>query len=92
MIIKNNFQRNLVMFILVFLNNICLASCFFILLYFYNASFIHILLIFLLNGLYYNFFHMDFSKKIFKKYCNKNCHNCSMWHCDFHYKDNKYVK
>lgn len=92
MIIKNNFQRGLTLSILSFFNNLLLGLCFIILRYFYNVSFIHILLIFLLIGLYFKFFFMDYSKKIFKKYCNKQCHNCTMWHCDLHYKDNKYVK
>ena len=90
--IKNNFQRHLILSILLFFNNLCLAISFIILKHCYNVSFLHILIIYLCLGLYFNYFHMDYSKKIFDKYCNKDCHNCSMWHCDLHYKDGKYIK
>lgn len=82
MILKNNFSRFLVMFILCFFNNLCLAIPFVILRNFYNVSFMHTLLIFLFIGLYCRFYCMDYSVKIFKKYCNFKCDNCNMWHCE----------
>ena len=42
----------------------------------------HTLLIFLSIGLYFRFYFMDYSVKIFKKYCNFKCDNCDMWHCE----------
>ena len=90
--IKNNFQRHLILNILVIFNNLCLGVAFLILRHLYNVSFLHIVLVFLLIILYYKFFHMDYSKKLFEKYCSKECHNCAMWHCYFHYKDGKYIK
>ena len=84
--IRNNFQRHLILSILVLFNNLCLFIVFFILKNLYNVSFLHILLIFIFNGLFYNFFWGNYSKDIFKKYCNKDCLNCDMWHCDFYIK------
>ena len=90
--IKNNFQRHLIMDVLVILNNLCLGLVFLILKHIYNVKFLHILLIGVLFGFFYVFYWKDTSIKIFNKYCNKECHNCSMWHCDLHYKNGKYVK
>lgn len=90
--LKNNFQRHLVLNLLVIFNNLCLSIFFIILRYVYNVKFLHILLIGVLLGLFYCFYWEYTSKRIFGKYCNKECHNCSMWHCDYHYKDGKYVK
>lgn len=90
--IKNNFQRNIIMFVLIFFNNFCLAIPFLILKGIYNVSFLHHFIVAACFILYCSFFYIDYSKKLFTKYCNKECHNCNMWHCDFHFKDDKYVK
>lgn len=92
MFIKNNFQRNLIMFALEIFNTIILSILFFILFFIYKIPIYIILIVVSLFCIYYNTEPFETSKKIYKKYCNKECHNCSMWHCDFHYKDGKYVK
>lgn len=90
--LKNNFQRHIVLDLLFIFNYLCLAFIFLILKYYYNISFFHFILVGILFGLYYCFYWADSSKVIFNKYCNKECHNCAMWHCDLHYKDGKYIK
>ena len=86
MILKNNFQRHCVLGLLFIFNNLCLSFIFIILKYCYNVSIFYIFIIGILFYFYFNFFYFDYSKKVFKKYCNKDCHNCSMWHCDYSYR------
>lgn len=90
--IKDNFQIHFILTLLLIFNNLCLAIPLFILKFYYNVPFFITLLIFLLLCLYNKFFYMDYSKKIFEKYCNKECKNCIIWHCDYHYEDSKYIK
>ena len=85
--LKNNFQRHLILDFLLLFNNLCLATISIILKYYYNISLLHFLIIGILFSLYFKFFYMDYSKNIFKKYCNKECDNCNMWHCDLYYKN-----
>lgn len=86
MIIKNNFQRNIILSVLVLFNNLILSFVFFILRICYNVPFFVIILIYVLFIIFYNTYWEDFSNKIFLKYCNKECNNCSMWHCDYNIK------
>ena len=90
--LKNNFQRNLIMDFFVILNSLILSIIFLICKYYFKLPFWAILLLGILFFLYYCFEPFDITKKIFKKYCNKDCSGCSMWHCDFHYRDGKYIK
>lgn len=92
MVIKNNFQRNLIMIGLDLLCSIILSTLFFILHYIYNIPIHMVLIISLLYCVFCVSEPFERSEKIFKKYCNKECCNCDMWHCGFHYKDGKYVK
>lgn len=90
--LKNNFQRNLIMALFTILNSLILGIIFFICIYCFKLSLWAILLLGILFLLYYYFEPFDITKKIFKRYCDKECKGCSMWHCDFHYKNDKYVK
>ena len=83
MILKNNFQRHLLLSIIQFIQNlyICLLGLIFkaylnIPFYF---TFIIILCFFVINQ--FDFFEL--SNEIFKNYCNKDCKKCSMWHCEY---------
>lgn len=90
--INTNFKRDIILFILSLLRGLFLGIPAFILMYIYKMP----LFLFSLVSLSYilSVAVEPFSRsiEIFKKYCNKDCHNCSMWHCDFHYKDGKYIK
>lgn len=80
--LNNNFQRYLVLSIL----NLIQMFCFFIAMYFfvaiYHIPFIHFFVIIFCLYIGFEFEPFDTSKKIYKKFCNKDCENCKMWHCN----------
>lgn len=90
--LKSNFSRNVIMAIFSFLQGLFLAIPALILLYYYKMP----LGLFMIVSLSYILFvavePFSATKNIFSKYCNRECKGCSMWHCDLHYKDGKYVK
>lgn len=90
--LKNNFQRNLVFYLFSVLNSLILGVIFIIYRVYFKLPFLAILIFFILSMIFYHSEPFDITKKIFKKYCNKKCRGCSMWHCDFHYEDGKFVR
>ena len=90
--LKSNFQRNLIIDLFVILNSLIMGVIFMIGRLYFKLPIWGIFIFGCLFLLYYYLEPFDITKKVFKKYCNKECEGCSMWHCDFHYKDGKYVK
>lgn len=90
--INSNFKRNIIFCILSFLQGLFISIPFYILFYLYKMPLFLFMLVSLSYILYFAVEPFSSSKKIFEKYCNKECNGCSMWHCDLHYKDGKYVK
>lgn len=82
--LDTNLKRNFIIFILSLLHGIFISIPFYILFYVYKMP----ILLFIIISLSYIFFvavePFSSSNKIFKKYCNKECAHCSMWHCNFH--------
>lgn len=90
--LKNNFQRNLIMDLFFLLHSLIFGIIFLLnKLYLKLPSWV-ILVFGFLFLLFYELEPLSITKKVFKKFCNKKCEGCCMWHCDFHYKDGKYVK
>ncbi len=80
--LNNNFQRYLVLAIFNLIQMFFYFIVMYIFVVIYHMPFIHWFVIFtcLYIGILIEPF--DTSKKIYKKFCNKDCENCKMWHCD----------
>ena len=80
--LNNNFKRYLVLAILNLIQTFCSFIIMYIFVVIYHMPFIYWFVISICFFIGFEFEPFDTSKKIYKKFCNKDCENCKMWHCN----------
>ena len=80
--IKKNWQRYLIMSLYDILFCLLMGIIFLILRGTYNVPLGGILIVYIASVLSVSCEPFSASVNFYKKYCNRECENCKMWHCN----------